>query len=49
MYVQVMESEATGAREPFQEDDKARFVVFKRLGREVDWRNAAVRAVDNRR
>jgi hypothetical protein len=37
MYVQVFESEATGAREPFQKDDKARFVVFKRLGKEVDW------------
>jgi len=40
MYVQVMEGEATGAREPFQKDDKARFIVFKRLGKEVDWRNA---------
>jgi hypothetical protein len=40
MQVQVMEGEATGAREPFQKDDKARFIVFKRLGKEVDWRNA---------
>jgi hypothetical protein len=40
MYVQVMEGEATGARERFQKDDKARFIVFKRLAKEVDWRNA---------
>jgi hypothetical protein len=40
MYLQVMEGEATGAREPFQKDDKARFIVFKRLGKELDWRNA---------
>lgn len=38
--VEVMEGEATGAREPFQKNDKARFIVFKRLGQEVDWRYA---------
>ena len=27
-------------QEPFQKDDKARFIVFKRIGKEVDWRNA---------
>lgn len=40
MHVQVMEGEATGAREPFQKDDKARFIVVKRLGKEDDWQNA---------
>ena len=40
MYVQIMEGEATGAREPFQKDDKARFIIFKTLGKELDWRNA---------
>lgn len=40
MQVQVMEGEATGATEPFQKNDKARFIVFRRLGKEVDWRNA---------
>ena len=41
-YVQVMQGEATGAREPFQKDDRARFVVFRALGNEVDWHNAIV-------
>ena len=40
MQVQVMEGEATGATEPFQKDDRARFVVFRRLAKQVDWRNA---------
>lgn len=39
MHVEVMEGEATGAREPFQQNDRARFVVFTRLGNEVDWRD----------
>jgi len=40
MKVQVMDGEATGAREPFQKNDTARFIVFRSLGKEVDWRNA---------
>jgi len=39
MQVQVMEGEATGAREPFKKDDKARFVVFKTLDKELNWWN----------
>jgi hypothetical protein len=42
MRVQVMEGEATGAQESFRKDDKARFVVFKTLSEELDWRNAVV-------
>ena len=44
MHVEVMEGEATGAQEPFQKNDKARFVVFRRIGKEVDWRNAVASA-----
>ena len=40
MSVEVMEGEATGAREPFQQGDLARFVVFRRLEKEADWRYA---------
>jgi hypothetical protein len=40
MSAEVMEGEATGAREPFQKGDMARFVVFRRLDKEVDWRYA---------
>ena len=39
MQVEVTEGEATGAREPFQKDDRARFVVFKRLSGTPDWRD----------
>jgi hypothetical protein len=35
-----MEGETTGAREPFQKDDRARFVVVTTLGNEVDWQDA---------
>lgn len=38
--VQVMEGEATGARDPFRKDDKARFIVFTKFGKELDWQNA---------
>ncbi|HEU4508218.1 MAG TPA: hypothetical protein VFR78_08275 [Pyrinomonadaceae bacterium] len=38
MRVEAVEGEATGAREPFQKDDRARFVVFTKLGNELDWR-----------
>lgn len=37
MSVEVMDWEATGARDAFRKGDRARFVVFKKLG---DWRNA---------
>lgn len=37
MRVEVMEGEATGARVPFQKDDRARFVVFRKLGNEAEW------------
>jgi hypothetical protein len=40
MSVEIMEGEATGALEPFQKNDRARFVVFKKLANEVDWRDA---------
>jgi hypothetical protein len=40
MQVEVMDGEATGAREPFQKNDKARFIVFRSLGKEPDWRSA---------
>jgi hypothetical protein len=40
MYVEVMEGEATGAREPFQKGDEARFVVFRTVGKNADWQNA---------
>jgi hypothetical protein len=37
--VEVMESEATGAREPFEKGDLARFIVFKTVANEPDWKN----------
>jgi len=37
--VEVMESEATGAREPFEKGDLARFIVFKTVSKEPDWKN----------
>jgi hypothetical protein len=40
MSVEVMEGEATGAREPFQKGDLARFVVFRKLDKEADWQYA---------
>jgi hypothetical protein len=40
MSVEVMDGEATGAREPFQKGDMARFVVFRRLDKPVNWRYA---------
>ena len=40
MYVEVMEGEATGAREPFQKGDQARFVVFRTVSMNADWQNA---------
>lgn len=40
MSVQVMEGEATGAREPFRKGDLARFVVFRRIDKQADWQRA---------
>jgi hypothetical protein len=40
MSAEVMEGEATGAREPFQKGDRARFMVFRRLDKGADWRYA---------
>lgn len=37
MSVEVMEGEATGARDAFQKGDRARFVVLRKVG---DWRGA---------
>jgi hypothetical protein len=34
--------EATGAREPFRKGDKARFVVFTKMGDSGDWQTAVV-------
>ena len=36
----VSDGEATGARVPFEQGDLARFVVFRKLGTEDDWRYA---------
>jgi hypothetical protein len=44
MEVQVVEGEATGAREPFKRGDLARFVVFRNLGKDIDFRTAAASA-----
>jgi hypothetical protein len=38
MSVEVMEGEATGAREPFQKGDLARFMVFRTAGKDVGWK-----------
>jgi hypothetical protein len=35
-----MDGEATGAREPFQKGDQARFVVFTTLDKESAWKTA---------
>ena len=40
MSVEVMEGEATGAREPFQKDDRARFVVFTTANKNDAWKTA---------
>ena len=40
MEVEVMDGEATGAREPFQKGDLARFIVFKSVSKEPDWKKA---------
>jgi hypothetical protein len=40
MSVEAVEAEATGAREPFQKGDTARFVVFRRIGKDVAWQDA---------
>ena len=40
MSVEVMEGEATGAREPFRKGDMARFVVFKSVDKKVNWQDA---------
>lgn len=40
MAVDVMEGEATGAREPFRKGDLARFVVFRRMDKQADWQTA---------
>lgn len=40
MNVEVMEGEATGACEPFQKGDLARFIVFKTVSEEPDWKTA---------
>ncbi len=42
--VDVMEGEATGARDPFRRGDLARFVVFTRLDKSGDW-NSAIASV----
>jgi len=42
--VEVMEGEATGARDPFRQGDLARFVVFTKLDKSGDW-NTAVASV----
>ena len=41
MSVDVMEGEATGATEPFQKGDYARFVVFRGVGQDMESRKAA--------
>lgn len=38
--VEVMEGEATGAREPFQKGDQARFVVFMTTDKNNAWKDA---------
>ncbi len=38
--VDVSSGEATGAREPFEKGNLARFVVFRKLGTENDWQYA---------
>jgi hypothetical protein len=38
--VDVMEGEATGARDPFHQGDLARFVVFTKLDKSGDWTSA---------
>jgi hypothetical protein len=38
--IEVMEGEATGAREPFRKGDLARFVVFRELDKTGDWLSA---------
>src|SRR5690349_17999628 len=38
--VEVMDGEATGAREPFRKGDLARFVVFRKLNKSGDWQSA---------
>ena len=38
--VDIMEGEATGARDPFHQGDLARFVVFTKMGQSGDWKNA---------
>lgn len=40
MSVDVMDGEATGARDPFSKGDSARFVVFRQIGQRVDWGTA---------
>ena len=42
--VEVMGSEATGAREPFRKGDLARFVVFRDVGARGDWKTAVASA-----
>ncbi|HEX7294771.1 MAG TPA: hypothetical protein VF251_03390 [Pyrinomonadaceae bacterium] len=44
MEIQVVEGEATGAREPFKRGDLARFVVFRNLAKDLDLRNATASA-----
>ena len=38
--IDVMEGEATGARDPFRQGDMARFVVFTKLDKSGDWKTA---------
>lgn len=40
MSVDVLEGEATGAREPFRKGDLARFVVFRKLDKTGNWQSA---------
>jgi hypothetical protein len=42
--VEVMEGEATGARDPFRQGDLARFVLFTKLDKSGDW-NTAIASV----